>query len=239
MKKVLTSTLLSATILGAGLVVSSNVSAETVKEGAQTATAVQFVGGTDPVTPVDPTDPEKPVDPDNPDNPGTGNPGPLSIAYATKSISFGDSNKITATKYELGAKQDVTVEVGDVRGNNAGWALSVKSDQLSDGDKTNPQVLKGAAISLGSGTGSSFVANGGTSVGATKSVIDDTTTGGVVLNAAGVIKDGPNKGESQGSGLNVDTIKQNEIMLTVPANAATADVAYKSTLNWTLSDVPA
>ena len=231
MKKILTSALLSATILGAGLVVSSNVNAATVDQKATTNTDVKFVGGTDPIDPVDPTDPTKPT---KPTDPGTGNQGPLAIIYATKDISFGQDNKITATKATLTADKNIAVEVGDVRGNNAGWALSVKSDQLSDGATTAPKVLKGAVISLAEGA--SVVANSGTSVKATTKALSDTITGGVVLDAAGIIKD---TGESQGSGINVDTIAKDGITLTVPAGSATADVAYKSVLTWTLSDVPA
>ena len=233
MKKILTSTLLSATILGAGLVVSSNVNADNVKEGAQTKTAVQFVEGTGPIDPVDPTDPENP--PVDPSNPGTGNPGPLSIVYATKDISFGMDNKITAAGYSIKAHDDIAVEVGDIRGNNKGWALSVKSDQFSDGATTNPQVLKGAVISFVAGE--SFVANNDTSLAATTVDVIDTTVGGVPLKADGVVKEGAHKGETQGAGLNVDTIAKEKITLTIPANSAAADVAYKSTLNWTLSDV--
>ncbi|MCZ2493109.1 WxL domain-containing protein [Dellaglioa carnosa] len=233
MKKLLTSTLLSATVLGAGLVASSNVNADDVKEGASTATAVQFVGGTDPIKPVDPTNPTNPTDPG--DGGGTGNPGPLSIVYATKDISFGADNKITAAGYSIKAHDDIAVEVGDIRGNNKGWALSVKSDQFSDGATTNPQILEGAVISFE--PGSSVVANGGTSLAATTDIVKDTTVGGVPLKADGVVKDGANKGKTQGAGLNVDTIAKDKITLTIPANSAAADVAYKSTLNWTLSDV--
>ncbi|MDK1717503.1 WxL domain-containing protein [Dellaglioa algida] len=234
MKKLLTSTLLSATVLGAGLAVSSNVNAaDQAPKPASTNTSVQFVKGTGPIGPVNPTDPG--------DGGGgeTGNGGALSIVYATKDLSFGADNEIGTGVLTLHGDKNVVLQVGDIRGNNAGWALSVKSDQLSDGDKTNPQVLGGAKISFSSGTGSSDVANGGTSVAATKNRLDDTTVGGVVLNAVGVIKDGDHKGENQGSGINVDTIKKDEITLSVPSTSVTAGVAYKSTLNWTLSDVPA
>ncbi|MDK1726929.1 WxL domain-containing protein [Dellaglioa algida] len=222
MKKVLTSALLSATILGAGLVISGNVSAADAIKGAATTTGVQFVAddGSQVIPPVDPTDPTKPVDPTDP---GTGNEGNLAIVYATKAISFGDKNVITASTVNLKADKDVVVEVGDVRGTNAGWDLSVKSDQLTDG-KTN--TLTGAQLGLAAGK--NVVANGGTSVAATTAALADTTTGAVVLNA---VKD-------TGSGINVDTIAKDGVTLTIPAGIAKADVAYASTLTWSLAAAP-
>ncbi|KRK45458.1 WxL domain-containing protein [Dellaglioa algida] len=222
MKKVLTSALLSATALGAGLVISGNVSAADAIKGAATTTGVQFVAddGSQVIPPVDPTDPTKPVDPTDP---GTGNEGNLAIVYATKAISFGDKNVITASTVNLKADKDVVVEVGDVRGTNAGWDLSVKSDQLTDG-KTN--TLTGAQLGLAAGK--NVVANGGTSVAATTAALADTTTGAVVLNA---VKD-------TGSGINVDTIAKDGVTLTIPAGIAKADVAYASTLTWSLAAAP-
>ena len=222
MKKVLTSALLSATILGAGLVISGNVSAADAIKGAATTTGVQFVAddGSQVIPPVDPTDPTKPVDPTDP---GTGNEGNLAIVYATKAISFGDKNVITASTVNLKADKDVVVEVGDVRGTNAGWDLSVKSDQLTDG-KTN--TLTGAQLGLAAGK--NVVANGGTSVAATTAALADTTTGAVVLSAA----------KDAGSGINVDTIAKDGVTLTIPAGIAKADVAYASTLTWSLAAAP-
>ncbi|MHC9536549.1 WxL domain-containing protein [Dellaglioa sp. BT-FLS60] len=219
MKNVLTSALLSATILGAGLAVSGQVSADKVPDPATTTTGVQFKAGDDNtvIPPVDPTNPTDPTDPGD----GTGNSGALAIIWATKAISFGTENEIKTTEDVLPADKDVAVEVGDVRGTDAGWNLSVKSDQLT-GDKGE---LAGAVLSLDAG---SNVVASGTSAPATTDELKDTTTSGVVLSAA----------KGTGAGTNVDTIDKAGVKLTVPAGSAEAGVAYSSTLTWTLASGP-
>lgn len=224
MKNVLTSALLSATILGAGLAVSGSVNAADMTP-ATTTTGVQFKAGDGTaIPPVDPTDPTKPVDPGNNDN-NTGNSGNLAIIYATKAISFGTDNLITTSALDLKSDTDVAVEVGDVRGTNAGWTLSVSSEQLANADKS--ETLKGAAISLGAGVVS--LGNSSTANPALSSAITDTTTSGVVLGAKA----------DAGAGVTVDNIKKENVKLTVPVGSAKADIAYASTLTWTLSDTPA
>ena len=208
------------------MVASSNVKADDKKpDPATTTTVVQFKAGDEGqiVPPVNPTDPTKPLKPTDPDYPGTGNTGNLSIILATKAISFGDDNVITAGTVNLGADKNVVVEVADVRGTNAGWDLSVKSDQLTDG-KTN--TLTGAKIGLAAGK--NIVGNDGTSVAATTAALADTTTGAVVLKAV----------KGTGSGINVDTIAKDGVTLTIPAGIAKADVAYASTLTWSLATAP-
>ncbi|WP_409021977.1 WxL domain-containing protein [Dellaglioa sp. P0083] len=224
MKNVLTSALLSATILGAGLAVSGSVNAADMTP-ASTATGVQFKAGDEGqvIPPVDPTDPTNPTDPG--DNGNTGNSGNLAIIYATKAISFGTENEITANTVNLTSDKDVAVEVGDVRGTNAGWTLAVSSKQLANADES--EKLDGAAISLGAGAVS--VGNGSTAKHAVSSAIGDTTTSGVVLGATA----------GAGAGINVDNIKNTDVKLTIPAGVAKADIAYASTLTWTLSDTPA
>ncbi|MHC9533416.1 WxL domain-containing protein [Dellaglioa sp. L3N] len=220
MKKVLTSALLSATILGAGLAVSGQVSADKVPDPATTTTGVQFKAGDDE-TVIPPVDPTKPTDPTDPGDGGTGNTGTLAIIWATKAISFGTENEIKTTEDVLKSDKDVAVEVGDVRGTDVGWNLSVKSDQLT-GDKGE---LKGAVLSLDAG---SNVVASGTSAPATTDELKDTTTSGVVLSAV----------EGTGAGVNVNTIAKDGVKLTVPAGSAEADVAYSSTLTWTLASGP-
>ncbi|CAM2895411.1 WxL domain-containing protein [Dellaglioa algida] len=221
MKKLLASALLSATVLGAGLAVSSNANAATLPDGAKTNASVSFKAGdgTKPIDPVDPTDPTKP-----PVDPGTDNPGNLAIVYATQNVDFGEDLAIPTQAMVYKSNKMVSLEVGDVRGTDAGWALSVKADDFKSGS----DVLKGAKISIDESKDVSVAGSAAGTVTAVSKAVADATTASVALNAV----------KGTGSGVTIDNLAAGSIKLAVPAGTAKAQ-AYSSTMNWTLSDVPA
>ncbi|WP_409021978.1 WxL domain-containing protein [Dellaglioa sp. P0083] len=223
MKKGLTSALLATTILGAGLAVSSHVNAATLAEGASTDASVSFKAGDEGqvIPPVNPTDPTDPTDPGDGGN--TGNSGNLAIVYATKTVDFGSDIEIPTKALTVKSAKDLAIEVGDVRGTNAGWALSVQADQFKSGS----DELTGAVLSTGKGKVVVAEATAGTTT-AVSNAVTDLTTAGVALNAV----------KNTGSGVTVDTLAAGDISLTVPAGVAKAE-AYSTKMNWTLSDVPA
>ncbi|CAM2895483.1 WxL domain-containing protein [Dellaglioa algida] len=239
MKKILTSTLLAATVLGAGLAVSGSASAadsnSTIPDTANTAGSVTFVPGegTNPIDP-NPTDPD-PTDPGDGGGGETGHNGPLAIVYATKAVSFGlDESKdgnyavsktvpVSAKAQELKGSNFVSLQVGDVRGTSAGWTLSVSANQfksVKSGD------LVGAALFLGEGD-NEFVGGAAGKAATAHELKDAVGAGGTVLDA----------GAGKGAGLNADKIRADKMTLTIPAGSAQAE-AYTTTLNWSLSAVP-
>ncbi|MHC9533415.1 WxL domain-containing protein [Dellaglioa sp. L3N] len=225
MKKVLTSTLLSATILGAGLVVSGNVSAAGNADGsASTDASVSFIPG-DPTKPIDPVDPTNPTDPTDPGDPGdTGNTGNLAIVYATDAISFGTDLTIPTSKATtVNAIDMLSLEVGDIRGTNAGWELDVAA---SDFVAKNGDVLTGAKVELGKGDVSVVDAAEGVKTAVSTGLTENDKAQAVLTAKDGI-----------GSGITVDNIKKTDISLTIPTGVAKAE-SYSSTMNWTLKDAP-
>ncbi|MDK1717504.1 WxL domain-containing protein [Dellaglioa algida] len=237
MKKILTSTLLAATVLGAGLAASGSASAADGKETSKASTngSVTFIPGSG-VDPVDPTKPEVPTDPGDGNNGGTEDKGPLAIVYATDKVSFGlgkieDKKYVFESKVPVSAKsQDlqgsnfISLQVGDVRGTSAGWILSVSADQF-----TSPTYgeLGGATLTLGEGE--NVLTGSATGTAAVSAKVDNVIgAGGTVLSAA----------PTTGAGLNADKISANNMTLTIPAGSAKVDT-YTTTLNWSLKDVPA
>ncbi|MHC9536550.1 WxL domain-containing protein [Dellaglioa sp. BT-FLS60] len=236
MKKILTSALLSATILGAGLAISSHVSAATDPQSEKTDGSVTFEAGTDPTKPVDPTDPDVDPgdgDPDGGDG-GTGETGPLEIAYATKTVSFGTDKtvgdgsqdnapivKISSAKQTLYANHYVAVEVADTRGTAAGWTLNASASDFTNDD----EVLKGAELTFAPGTVT--VANGGDQATAAKA--DTVVKTGTALSAVA--------GKDKGVGLTVDKIAAADATLTIPAGSAKVG-KYSAFVTWTLTDTP-
>lgn len=235
MKKILTSTLLAATVLGAGLAVSGSASAAgTETSKASTNGSVTFVPG-EGTDPVDPTQPEVPTDPGDGNTGGTDDKGALAIVYATKAVSFGlDETKdgiytvsktvpVSAKAQELKGSNFVSLQVGDVRGTSAGWTLSVSAKQFKSATSGD---LAGAELTLGKGDNVFVggVADKAAVAGEVKNVIKD---GGTVLSAAA----------GTGAGLNADKIHATDMKLTIPAGSAQAE-AYTTTLNWSLLDTP-
>lgn len=235
MKKILTSTLLAATVLGAGLAVSGSASAAgTETSKASTNGSVTFVPG-EGTDPVDPTNPVDPTDPGDGGGGETGDKGPLAIVYATKAVNFGlDETKdgqyavsqtvpVSAKSQDLKGSNFISLQVGDVRGTSAGWTLSVSANQFTSAKSGE---LAGATLLLGEGT--NVLAGGATGTPAVAAQVDNAIgAGGTVLSAA----------PTTGAGLNADKIRADKMTLTIPAGSAQTDT-YTTTLNWSLSDTP-
>lgn len=237
-----------------GIVLSSSVvlggtsfAAEVGKR--DTGAQIIFEENTDPVTPVDPLDPVTPVDPvdpidpEKPVDPGTN--GPLSLDYAS-SLNFG-KQKISSVdqtyfaqpqtvKYADGSEGVVPLyaQVTDNRGTLKGWSLSVKQNsQFKAGDKE----LTGAKIEFLNGQVNTISESPVPSV--VKATFDLTSNGtGAATNVMAAAAD-------EGAGTFVyrfgdDKTKAESVKLTVPGKTTKLkDVAYKTTLTWTLNDVPA
>lgn len=190
-----------------------------------------------PVEPVDPTDPEKPIEP--------GTPGPLSIDFAshfnfgTHKISVKDETYYADEQgYKDGTKGPNYVQITDKRGTAAGWSLSVtQKDQFKAGENE----LKGSALTLADQGLNSVVAD---EYKPTITAPSQMLTPGAKVE---VIK--ANKNQGMGSWLlyfgktSEDAVIEGNgaksVSLFVPASAIKLkDMAYKTELNWELSDVP-
>ncbi|CAD5896741.1 Cell surface protein [Carnobacterium maltaromaticum] len=210
---------------------------------------VIFEESTDIVDPVDPLAPSKPVIPKDPINPGTpvkpGTSGPLSLDYAS-SLNFGKQKITSIDQTYFAAPQTVTdkdgknsrttplyAQVTDNRGTVAGWSLSVKQNSQF---KAGTDELTGAKIEFLNGQVATDSISTVPSI--VKPSFDLTADGnGAATNIIGAKK-------NEGAGTFVyrfgdDTTKAKGVSLSVPGKTIKKkDVAYKTTLTWTLSDVP-
>lgn len=219
-----------------------------------------------PVDPTDPTKPIEPGEGNNGAQSGSGlsliyapgkigfsNSDGLEIDTVNQQDYFaedGDGTKGTSlmdTSDGTGTGK-VGLQVSDQRGTSAGWTLSVSAtDGTVASGNAGMSTLKGAtyklpigtATSTGEGTDSGATArNGAVATGTEISVSGEASTAsnGVLVGAAsGIVLSAAN---STGSGITTDLMDPSNILLRVPANAASAKT-YTGTLNWTLSDTPA
>lgn len=249
----LSALLLSTLVLGAG----TALAAEEKSYGSNGQ--IEFIMGEQPVKPVDPTDPTKPVDPVDPTNPGgepePGTGGPLSIDFAS-SLDFG-KNEITndtITYYAnpqtfKGDLADETranyVQVSDLRGNNAGWTLTVKQNQQFTSETAKKfKVLDGSTIAFSAGKANSASAELVTAPTTGDFTLDPAGATSIVMSAAadtgvgtwtntfGIIED-MQVGESE-----VTVEKNKAIALEIPGATPKEAALYKTTLTWTLTDTP-
>lgn len=221
-----------------------------VKDGDTQLTA-KFVENSQVVTPVQPDDPKTPVASDAAQYPGVhGGTNSISkagsgltLVYITNKLDFGtheiDPLKeiVTTANYKDSKNSSnnadisnlwsdrAVIEVGDVRGTNSGWTLSVSSGSLKS---SNGDVIDGATLAFPTGT----VNNAGKKNNAKpyqlpKIDCQDDTAGGTILDAAA----------GEGFGITVDKIDPGQIALTIPANTAKAE-AYSGNLHWSLDAVP-
>ncbi|TFI65608.1 cell surface protein [Carnobacterium divergens] len=195
---------------------------------------------TDPVKPVDPTDPEKPVEP--------GTNGPLSLDYAS-SLDFGEqliSNKTQSyfakPQFLRGSDGKIDTEnpipnyaqVTDKRGGEKGWALSVKQNGQFKSVKESRELV-GAEITFKNGeVASASSSKAPSAVKKSFSLKADGT--GVAENVMAA-----SKGEGFGTWVyrsgDVSTMAES-IELSVPGATVKDADTYKTTLTWTLTDVP-
>lgn len=201
--------------------------------------------GEKPVNPVDPTKPVTPA----PDIDGEENPhppstkGPLSINYISN-FRFG-MNQATGQDVAYQVKPDQVVDedgnqievpnyvqVTDNRGTNAGWTLTVRQDgAFMNG--SNPLVGTEMVFTNPVTSGRSGSANTSPSANANFTL---TPEGQEVLVMTA--------SENQGMGTWVDRFGENNaqapesILLKVPGDSKKVAGFYKTSLTWTLSDVP-
>ena len=259
-KKLLATLLISTTIAGAGVQVFA------ADQTATSPASVSFVendGTTDPVDPEnpDPTDPITPVDPTDPTKPlpPTGNKGPLSLDFAS-AFYFGEQ-KITsaAGDYKAAAQlvqeKDETftettnyVQVTDNRGDVAkGWTLSVK--QNGQFVTESKKELTGSELKFADANGNS-IGDLALSPTVTKdfSLVPDAEQEIAKAengNGSGtwVIRFGQDSTLADKNTVtgkyNDETKKVNsEVTLGVPAGTQRLKETYKTSLTWTLKDVP-
>lgn len=215
---------------------------------------VKFIEDDSPQLPVDPNDPDPenpvvPIDPTNPEvpvEPGTN--GPLSLDFASI-LDFGEQTISTRDQVYYAAPQlfrdaagniDTAnpkpnyVQVTDKRGGEKGWSLSVKQNGQFKA-ATSGRELTGAEITLNNGQ----VATKSTSLA--PSIVQPTIS--LTADGTGVSENVVSASAGEGFGTWVyrfgDATTMNEsIQLSVPgATAKDADV-YKTSLTWTLKDVP-
>lgn len=208
---------------------------------------VKFKANESITGPVDPENPDpnkivEPIDPENPEGkPNVGTTGPLSIDFAS-SLNFGDDNKIS-TKDEIyyaaaqelkdGQKKPNYVQVTDNRGTEAGWKLSVKQNGQFVDSKGNE--LTGAKITFNKGNVNTVSKSAKPST--VKESFDLTADG------TGAVQDVVEAHVNEGAGTYVykfgdDATKAESITLEVPGATTKYADEYKTTLTWTLSDVP-
>jgi hypothetical protein len=198
---------------------------------------------TDPVDPENP-DPNKPVEPVDPTTedkkPNIGTKGPLSIDFAS-SLDFGENVISTknetyfaaAQKLKDGQEKPNYVQVTDNRGTEAGWKLSVKQNgQFVD---SKGRELTGAKITFNNG-----VVNTVSKSKKPSAVLPsfDLTTDGT-----GAVQNVVEAKLGEGAGTYVyhfgdASTKANSIQLDVPGATTKYADEYKTTLTWTLTDVP-
>ncbi|MFD1901792.1 WxL domain-containing protein [Enterococcus termitis] len=215
---------------------------------------VKFIEDDSPTDPTDPTDPdpekpEKPVDPLDPDKPvEPGTNGPLSLDFAS-TLDFGtqlisNKNQTYFAKPQYLRDKDGNVDeanpvpnyaqVTDKRGGEKGWALSVKQNGQFKSLK-NQKELTGAQIT--------FMNAESATVSSSKapSTVKDTFSLGT--DGLGVAENvmAASTGEGFGTWVyrfgNEETMKES-IKLDVPGSTVKEADTYKTTLTWTLTDIP-
>lgn len=199
-----------------------------------------------PIPPLDAENPVQPIDPTNPDgNPNPGTQGPLTLDYVS-SWDFGQQKistkdeKYYANFVKLQDSRTVQpyIQVSDFRGTNGGWSLFVKQDkQFSNKDLLHSE-LTGAKL---------FFSAGGWVIGTSNNTWNRpyTTNGNLVPGEGNVeVFMAPKRTgamtwiRTMGDREPGDT-KDTGISLSIPGKTPKDAGVYRTTLTWTLADVPA
>ncbi|MTD38624.1 WxL domain-containing protein [Erwinia sp. CPCC 100877] len=230
-------------------------------DAATTTGTIKFLAPTisgvdpDPTDPLNPSDPDTPIDPNDSSQPkpeqNAGGKGFLRIDYAPKYFDFGAQPlpTVATTLYakpllvmsEDGSRTEEWinyVQISDKRGTYGGWSLTVTQNEQfksASGDKHNELV--GAELSLGTTEAPAEVLGANVASMYQPSFVRAST------------KLIPGEAQSlltayEGEGLATwvyrfgnDDTKEKAISLMIPAGQYVEGI-YKSTLTWTLSDVP-
>ena len=207
--------------------------------------AITFEASTDITLPVDPENPGNPVSPVDPNGdlttPGTA--GPLSIDFAS-SFNFGRQVISTQDQTYYAVAQTVTladgvttaerpnyVQVTDNRGTEAGWTLAVKQNGyfISTADSTHD--LAGAIITI----------NNINVTTASASAVPSTVASSILLNTSNKTVMTATDGEGAGTYIakyGNNSTAASSVELSVPGSITKYAETYRTTLTWTLSDVP-
>lgn len=147
--------------------------------------------------------------------------GKLSMSVDSVPLSFGKS-EISAAGATLGASSSPTVTVSDLRGNNAGWSLTVAQGQQF---KTNAgdSVLTNAGLKVASDK-----ISGDSTVNTANTSLNPGTTPTMVASA------------SAGHGNGISQFNFGSSTLIVPDEREAPKLAqgYSTTLTWNLTDAP-
>lgn len=169
-------------------------------------------GGTDPIIPIDPLDP-----------PTT---GPLRIDAAS-AFDFGSLKLGAATSKDVVLPKDksVGVQVTDLRGSGAGWALTAKIDDLKG--KTTPTNILKATISIPKGKISSTV-DGDMTMPAVSAALTLGKAAAPVMTAK--------KSNGLGVWANDFNGAGGSVSIKIPTNAYIDN--YSGNITWALQDAP-
>ncbi|MGX6962293.1 WxL domain-containing protein [Vagococcus xieshaowenii] len=254
-------------VLGVSLVILEGEKVEADSAEARSKVSASFtfsdtIGDIKPVDPInpDPSVPGNPGGPSNPDlpeeeipvGPGTGSNGDglLKIDYVSN-FYFGkmeyhplegaDSYAYPETWVtEDGEKTTVPnyVQVSDLRANNKGWNLTVTQESPF---KSGDSELQGAQMSLANITSQNISGSQNPEVSSGEQVLK---IGESIKIASAKATTPSNIGESIGVGTNIirfgdtQTMKES-VKLHVPSGVSVIkDVAYSTSLLWTLNDTP-
>lgn len=242
---------------GAHVFAADDIAAGPITANRTTDAQVKFVEDstkTEPLDPINP-DPDKPIKPadslnlDKAYEEGTGSNGPLSLDYASV-LNFGEQkisvkNEVYHASPQLLFKEDGKTidtenkrpnyaQLTDKRGGEKGWTLSVKQNGQFKSAKNNKE-LTGAEISFKNGHIVSMSSSKEPSTVKSEFKLNPDGNGAVenVMAAS--------TGEGFGTWTylfgDLDTMG-NSIELSVPGATAKEADTYKTSLTWTMSDVP-
>lgn len=163
-------------------------------------------------------------------------PGKLSMAVDSVHLSFGQS-EISADTKLLTASKSPTVTVRDLRGNNAGWSLTVAQGQQfnTKTDASGSELTDAALTVLGTNNSSDSHFSSDSTVNTDNHPLNPGKT------ANGKTTNGDAKtvaSASSGHGNGISQFNFASSTLNIPITTAKLAQEYTTTLTWTLDDAP-
>lgn len=156
--------------------------------------------------------------------------GTLSLSVDNTHLSFG-KDTISAADATLNASTTPTVKVSDLRGTNAGWALTVaQGQQFNTKTDASGSALTNAALTVVS----TKVSSDSTVKTGNATLTPGTTTSGTTTNgAAGTVASA-----LAGDGNGISTFTFGSSNLYVPGATPKLAQGYTTTLTWNLGATP-
>lgn len=161
--------------------------------------------------------------------------GTLSLSVDNTHLSFG-KDTISAADATLNASTTPTVKVSDLRGTNAGWALTVaQGQQFNTKTDASGSALTNAALTVVSTKASSdsTVKTGNATLTPGTTTPGTTTSGTTTNGAAGTVASA-----LAGDGNGISTFTFGSSNLTVPGATPKLAQGYTTTLTWNLGATP-